>query len=212
MLERAWGFESLRPHGCASPLPTLRVISEGEKNCRTRSQKILDLRSMEVTSVRPGYELWRPNREKAETKTTKAIVAFVLLISAGLLVVITIGGWPRLEGASVGVATLLWAALYVLFALLVVRWNRGILPVASALAIILAIFAAIAAPAWFARSKTGLSPPPLPDDLLGLLTILVIPVQLLLIAVAMIGFNQNWHVEEERPVGGTPLPGEDEDR
>jgi hypothetical protein len=167
---------------------------------------------MEVTSVRPGYELWRPNREKAETKTTKAIVAFVLLISAGLLVVITIGGWPRLEGASVGVAALLWAALYVLFALLVVRWNRGILPVASALAIILAIFAAIAAPAWFARSKTGLSPPPLPDDLLGLLTILVIPVQLLLIAVAMVGFNQNWHVEEERPVGGAPLPGEDEDR
>jgi hypothetical protein len=170
------------------------------------------LRSMEVTSVRPGYELWRPNREKAETKTTKAIVALVLLISAGLLVLITIGGWPRLEGASVGVATLLWAALYVLFAFLVVRWNRGILPVASALAIILAIFAAIAAPAWFARSKDGLSPPPLPDDLLGLLTLLVIPVQLLLIAVAMVGFNQNWHVEEERPVGGTALPGEDEDR
>jgi hypothetical protein len=27
----------------------------------------------------------------------------------------------------------------------------------------------------------------------------------------MVGFNQNWHVEEERPVGGVPLPGEDED-
>ena len=52
-----------------------------------------------------------------------------------------------------------------------------------------------------ARSKTGLSPPPLPDDLLGLLTILVIPVQLLLITVAMVGFNQEWHVEEERPIG-----------
>jgi hypothetical protein len=24
----------------------------------------------------------------------------------------------------------------------------------------------------------------------------------------MIGFNQNWHVEEERPVGGVPLAGE----
>ena len=31
------------------------------------------------------------------------------------------------------------------------------------------------------------------------------PVQLLLIAVAMVGFNQEWHVEEERPVGGVPL-------
>ena len=38
------------------------------------------------------------------------------------------------------------------------------------------IFAAVSAPAWFARSKHGLSPPPLPDDLLGLLTILVVPV------------------------------------
>jgi hypothetical protein len=165
---------------------------------------------MEITTVRPGYEVWRPNRAKAETKTTKAIVALVLLVSAGLLVVITIGGWTRLEGTSVAIMTLLWAGLYVLFALLVARWNRGILPVASALAIILAIFAAVSAPGWFARSKSGLSPPPLPDDLIGLLVILVVPVQLLLIAVAMVGFNQNWHVEEERPVGGVPLAGEDE--
>jgi hypothetical protein len=39
----------------------------------------------------------------------------------------------------------------------------------------------------------------------------VIPVQLLLITVAMVGFNQEWHVEEERPVGGVPLPGEEGD-
>jgi len=166
---------------------------------------------VEATSVRPGYELWRPNREKSETKTTKAIVALVLLISAGLLVIITLGGWTRLEGTSVAIATLIWAGLYVLFALLVIRWNRGVLPVASALAIILAIFAAVAAPAWFARSKDGLSSPALPEDFLGLLTVIVIPVQLLLITVAMVGFNQEWHVEEERPVGGVPLPGEDEE-
>src|SRR5437763_11801599 len=43
---------------------------------------------MEVTSVRPGYELWRPNREKPEAKTMKAIVSFVLLVSAGLLFII----------------------------------------------------------------------------------------------------------------------------
>ena len=49
---------------------------------------------MEVTSIRPGYELWRPNREKPEAKTMKAIVAFVLLVSAGLLLVITVGGVP----------------------------------------------------------------------------------------------------------------------
>ena len=163
---------------------------------------------METVTVRPGYELWRPNRQSAAAKTTKAIVAFVLLISAGLLLVITIGGWPHLGGASVAVMSLLWAGLYVAFALLVARWNRGILPVVSALAIILAIFAAVAAPDWFARSKEGLDPPALPDDLLGVLTLVVVPVQLLLIAVAMVGFNQNWHVEEERPVGGVPLAGE----
>ena len=166
---------------------------------------------MEVTTARPGYELWRPNRERAEAKTTKAIISFVLLVSAGLVIVITLGGWTRLEGASVAIMSLLWAAVYILFAVLVARWQRGILPVASALAIILAIFAAVSAPAWFARSKHGLSPPPLPDDLLGLLTILVVPVQLLLIVVAMLGFNQNWHVEEERPIGGVRLPGEDEE-
>jgi hypothetical protein len=166
---------------------------------------------VEATSVRPGYELWRPNRERPEAKTTKGIISFVLLVSAGLLVVITIGGWSRLEGASVGVITLVWAGLYVLFAFLVARWNRGVLPVASVLAIIMTIFAIVAAPAWFARDKTGLSGPALPSDFLGLLTILVIPIQLLLITVAMLGFNQNWHVEEERPVGGVPMPGEDEE-
>jgi hypothetical protein len=164
---------------------------------------------MEVTTVRPGYELWRPNRQSPQAKTTKAIISLVLLVSAALLVVVTIGGWTRLEGSSVAVMSLLWAGLYVLFAFLVARWNRGILPVVSALAIILAIFAAVAAPEWFARSKEGLDPPPLPDDLLGLLTILVVPVQLLLITVAMVGFNQNWHVEEERPIGGVRLAGED---
>ena len=166
---------------------------------------------MEATSIRPGYELWRPNRERPEARTTKGIISVVLLVSAALLVVITIGGWSRLEAASVGVITLVWAGLYVLFAFLVARWNRGVLPVASALAIIMTIFAAVAAPAWFARDKTGLSGPAFPSDFLGLLTILVIPIQLLLIAVAMVGFNQNWHVEEERPVGGVPMPGEDEE-
>jgi lysylphosphatidylglycerol synthetase-like protein (DUF2156 family) len=157
---------------------------------------------MEVASVRPGYELWRPNREKAETKTTKTVIAFILLVSAALLLIITLGGWERLQGASVGAMSLIYAGLYLLFAFLVMRWNRGVLPVSSALAVILAIFAALAGPAWFDRSKDGLDAPALPDDLLGLLCLLLVPVQLVLIIVAMIGFNQNWHVEEERPIAG----------
>jgi hypothetical protein len=45
--------------------------------------------------------------------------------------------------------------------------------------------------------------------------IILIPLQILLIAVAMIAFNQEWHVEEERPIGsgedygaGAPPPAE----
>jgi lysylphosphatidylglycerol synthetase-like protein (DUF2156 family) len=166
---------------------------------------------MPVAKAREGYELWRPNREKASSKTMKAVIAFVLLVSAALLVVITIGGWDRLLGTSVAAMTLLWAGLYVLFAVLVARWSRGILPVAAALAIILAIFAAIAAPEWFARAKDGLDSPALPEDLLGLLCLVVVAVQVLLIAVAIAGFSQEWHVEEERPIGGQPLHGEDRD-
>jgi 4-amino-4-deoxy-L-arabinose transferase-like glycosyltransferase len=161
---------------------------------------------MEATTVREGYELWRPNRVKAESQMTKALVALVLLISAALLLVVTIGGWERLQSFGVALMTLLYAALYIVFAFLVTRWQRGILPVAAALAIILAIFAAVAAPGWFARAKEGLDPPALPEELLGLLTLLLVPVQLVLIAIALIAFNQNWHVEEERPIGGGEPP------
>jgi hypothetical protein len=156
--------------------------------------------------VREGYELWRPNREKAESKSMRVIVAFVLLVSAALLVIITLGGWERLQSPGVGLMTIVWAGLYVLFAFLVLRWNRGLLPVASAMAIVMVIFAAVAANGWFARAKDGLDSPALPEDLLGVLTLVVIPVQILLIIVAMVGFNQGWNVEEERPIGG-PRPG-----
>ena len=169
------------------------------------------LAAMETVTARPGYELWRPNREKSESQAMKALIAFVLLISAALLIIVTIGGWERLLGASVGAMSLIWAGLYILFAFLVMRWVRGILPVAAALAVILAIFAAIAAPDWFARSKDGLESPALDEDLLGTLTLILVPVQVILIVVAMIGFSQEWHVEEERPIGDHPLHGEGDD-
>ena len=162
--------------------------------------------AMEAGAIRPGYELWRPNREKPEAKSARVLVVLLLLVSAGLALVITLGGWERLEGGKI--FALFYIALYVLFAFLVWRWNRGVLPVASALAIILAIFAGIAAPAWFDRAKDGLSSPALPEELLGLLTLLLVPVQVILIAVSMVAFNQEWHVEEERQIGDELPPGE----
>jgi hypothetical protein len=163
---------------------------------------------MEARAVRPGYELWRPNREKPEAQSARALVVFLLLITAGIGFVIIFGGWTRLEGVKP--LSIIYAGLYVLFAYLVARWNRGVLPVAAALSIILAIFAGIAAPAWFDRAKDGLSDPALPPDLLGLLCLLLVPVQVILIAVAMVAFNQDWHVEEERPIGDELPPVEPE--
>src|SRR5262245_6885924 len=165
---------------------------------------------MEAGAIRPGYELWRPNREKAEAKSARALVVFLLLVTAGLALVITVGGWSRLEGGKI--FALLYVAIYVLFAFLVARWNRGVLPLASALSIILAIFAGIAAPAWFDRAKDGLSDPALPPDLLGILCLILVPLQVILIAVAMVAFNQDWHVEEERPIGDEIPSGDDPDR
>jgi presenilin-like A22 family membrane protease len=143
-----------------------------------------------------------PNREKAESKATKAIVVMLLLASAGLVAIITFGGWSALQGAQfVAIAAII---IYVLMAYYVARWNRGVLPVASALAILMAVLAAIAAPAWFDRDKSGFHNPALPPSLLGTLCIVLVPVSLFLIAFAMRGFTQEWHVEVEEggPAGG----------
>ncbi len=41
---------------------------------------------------------------------------------------------------------------------------------------------------------------------------MLVPLQVILIAVAMVAFNQDWHVEEERPIGDEiPSGGEPDD-
>src|SRR5215217_9230126 len=138
----------------------------------------------------------RPNRRKASSKATKAIVAVLLVVSAAIMIIITLGGWGTIEGAkAIQIAFIL---VYLLMAFLVMRWNRGVLPLAAALAIVLLIFAAVSGPAWFDRDKAGLTDPTLDEDLLGLLSLLLVPVQILLIAFAMRGFQQGWNVEVER--------------
>ena len=137
-----------------------------------------------------------PNRDKASSKVTRAIVVVLLLVSAALVAIISIGGWSAIEGAKA--LQLAYIVLYLVIAFFVLRWSRGVLPVAAALAIVLMIFAAVSAPAWFDRDKTGFTDPALPADVLGLLSALLVPVQLLLIAFAMSAFRQKWNVEVER--------------
>jgi hypothetical protein len=143
-----------------------------------------------------GVTIEHPNRAKASSKATKAIVILLLLVSVGLVLIVTIGGWSALEGAKA--VQIGYMALYLVIAFYVARWNRGVLPVAAALAIILLIFAAVSGPAWFERDKTGFTDPALDSDVLGLVTLLIVPVQVLLIAFAMQGFAQAWNVEVER--------------
>ncbi|HVL94279.1 MAG TPA: hypothetical protein VM266_00320, partial [Solirubrobacteraceae bacterium] len=76
------------------------------------------------------------------------------------------------------------------------------LPVASALAIILLIFAAVSGPEWLERDKRGFDSPALDENILGLLTFILVPLQVLLIGFAMRGFQQAWNVEVERPIEG----------
>jgi presenilin-like A22 family membrane protease len=147
----------------------------------------------------------RPNRRKASSKATKAIVAFLLVVSAAIVLIITLGGWATLEGAKP--LQIAYILLYLVMAFLVMRWNRGVLPLAAALAMVMAIFAGIAGPEWFDRDKTGFTSPALDENVLGLVTLLIIPVQVLLIGFAMRGFQQVWNVEVEVPDGQHYEPG-----
>jgi lysylphosphatidylglycerol synthetase-like protein (DUF2156 family) len=119
-----------------------------------------------------------PNRDKPESKQTMAIVVFLLVVSAAVLAIVTIGGWDKLQGAKP--VNVFYVLVYVLFAFYAARWNRGVLPVVSALSVILIIFCAVAAPAWFERDKEGFESPLLPESL---------------IVFAMRGFQQHWNVE-----------------
>jgi presenilin-like A22 family membrane protease len=143
-----------------------------------------------------GVIVTHPNRDKSIVQATRATVVLLLLVTAALILIVTIGGWSVLQGAlpvQIG-----YIVVYLLMAFYASRWNRGVLPLAAALAVLLGIFALVAGPSWFARDKAGFAQPALNAGLLGVLTLLIIPVQMLLVAFAMRGFNQGWNVEVER--------------
>jgi lysylphosphatidylglycerol synthetase-like protein (DUF2156 family) len=169
---------------------------------------------MAVGEVTPGYELWHPNREKADVVTTKFVIAFLMLATSVVAFLITIGGFSLLSGGGgMGLVCLIFALLYAFFSFLVARWSRGILPVAASLSTILAIFCAVGANSWFARDKAGFDEALLPSSLIGLLVIVMLLLQIVLVVACFYGFSQDWHVEEERPIGsgedygaGAPQP------
>lgn len=137
-----------------------------------------------------------PNRSKPVAQATRATVVVLLLASAALILIVTIGGWGTLEGDIP--ILLAFAAIYLVMAFFTWRWSRGVLPMAAAMALLLFVFAIVAAPSWFARDKTGFAEPALNAGLLGVITLAIVPVQILLIAFAMRGFQQGWNIELEQ--------------
>ncbi len=160
--------------------------------------------------LQPGYVVYYPNREKAASKATKGIVVLILLVSVGLMLMITIGGWSKLQGMEP--VNFAWCLVYLLIGYFVARrWARGMLPIAAALAILLLGISLIAGlgaagSSWFNRAHTGFAAAQtlfggagFGANFLGLLTLLLAPVQVLLILFAMQGFAQGWNVEVELP-------------
>ncbi len=158
----------------------------------------------------PGYTVIFPNRDKAASKVIKLIVVLILLASVVLMLAVTIGGWSKLQGLKA--VNFVWCFIYVVIAFYVARWKRGLLPIAAALGILLLIVAVIAGlgatgTSWFDRSAAGFAPAQslfggtgFTPDVLGTLTLIIAPVQALLILFAMQGFAQGWNVELEVPI------------
>lgn len=131
-------------------------------------------------------------------------------ISIALMFVIVVFGWSVLEGqVPVSVSYMI---IYAVLIWRVGQWARGPLAVGAALAIILAILSAIAVPTWADRDATGYASPEtiwgsagLSSSVLGLITILLVAVQIAVIVACLRAFRQEWQVELE-VAAGTSLP------
>jgi lysylphosphatidylglycerol synthetase-like protein (DUF2156 family) len=164
----------------------------------------------DASNLRPGYTIVYPAREKPGSHAVKAIVVLILLISVALMLIVTMGGWSKLQGLKV--VNFVLCISYIAIAFYIWRWNRGLLPIAAALAILVLMMSLVAGTgaggtSWFDRSEVGFAqaktifgPQGLPSDVLGLITLLMAPVQILLIFFAMRGFSQGWNVEVEMPM------------
>ncbi|MCB0827687.1 MAG: hypothetical protein KDB62_02610 [Solirubrobacterales bacterium] len=157
---------------------------------------------MAIGEARPGYELWRPNREKASSQTTRFLIVLLMVVSAVLMLLVAFGGWPVLNGGSrYGIILIALSALYLLNAYLIFKWSRGALSLTVAIAVLMFIFAAIGFGSWFDRNKAGFDEGALPSELLGVFVIIFALVQIVLTVACSLGVNQEWHVEVERPIG-----------
>jgi len=159
--------------------------------------------------VKPGYVVTYPNREKRTSRLTRVAVALLLLLSAALMLVVTIGGWSKLAGLEP--LNLIWCVVYVVMAYYVMRWARDLLPIAIALGALMLTFTVIAETAaagvsWSDRTAPGYSPAHalfgrngLSPSTLSTLVIAIAVTQVLLIVASIRGLDQGWNIEYEVP-------------
>jgi len=160
-----------------------------------------------VRNVRPGHSVIHPNRDKWSCKIMRLVIVGIILASIALMVILTIGGWSELQGLRP--VNFLVIILYLVMAIYILRWARGLLPIAAGLGMLLLMVVVVAATGlagttWFDRSNSGFASAQslfggkgLSADVLGTLTVLLIPATIALIVLALIGFAQGWNVETE---------------
>jgi hypothetical protein len=112
----------------------------------------------QTRTLTPGYTVIHPNRDKTECKVVKVIVVGILLASVGLMLLVTFGGWSKLEGLTP--LNFVWCLAYLVLGYYVWRWSRGSLPIAAGLAILLLMVTVVAGTglsgtSWFDRSNSG---------------------------------------------------------
>jgi hypothetical protein len=159
--------------------------------------------------IRPGYVVIHPNRDRRVCKLTRVFVVLVLLVSVALMLAVTVGGWNKLEGLTP--INFVWCAVYLVMAFFIARWSRGLLPLAAALGVLLLAVAVIAGlgltgTSWHDRTYSSYASAQalgggsgLSAGTLGAFVLLLIPVELVLVVVAIVGFTQGWNVEQEVP-------------
>ena len=159
--------------------------------------------------VKPGYVVTYPNREKRSSRVARVVVALVLVLSALLILAVTVGGWSKLAGLVP--VNIIWCLVYLVMAYYVMRWAKGLLPIAVGLGALMLTFTVIAETAadgvsWSDRNGpgyaathalfggAGFSP-----NTLSTLTIAIAITQVLLIAACARALRQGWNIEYEVP-------------
>jgi len=154
-----------------------------------------------------------PNRDTPETNGARTAVVLLFGLSMLLMLAILAFGWSVLEGMLA--VSLGYILIYAILIWRVSNWARGPLAVGAALAILLAIFVAIAVPTWADRDAPGYAEPQavwgsagLPPTVLGLMTMILVLLQIAVVIACTRAFRQEWQVEVEIPAGGSlPEPG-----